>query len=366
MNRLFINENRLGAVCVFIFIQLTTYICGAIKCPEIVPTGCYCEDDPFFSLNCLKYGQQISVEHDGSDSFINMKIECKNHSDVDSIDFVKNYQHFGAEKIIVDSCPIFDYFFNENPIFSNVSQVQSFSLDTTKITSLPSKLLNGFENLEAFQLSSNELKTLPANMFNHLTKLRGLNLKDNKNLTVLPENIFKDLNSLQVLDFDDSKLTALPNRFIMGSNSLQFLSIRRNKLMTLSANVFENLTELTILQLADNKQLTLHPNIFHNLRKLNFLKINRCNLVTLPENIFDNLIKLENLFLGDNKLTTLPKNIFKKQINSTLKLLDMSGNSWLCDHHFLDIFNASRSIQFNTVECADGEPAEEKLKHSMA
>ena len=168
--------------------------------------------------------------------------------------------------------------------------------------------LKFFPNIQELNLSHNQLTELPENIFNNLNQLQILWLSGNQ-LTQLPENIFNNLNQLQILWLNGNQLTQLPENIFQKLIQLQTLWLSGNKLTQLPENIFNNLNQLEELSLSHNQLIQLPTNIFNNLNQLTELHLSNNKLTQLPENIFNNLNQLQILDLDDNELAELPDNI---------------------------------------------------------
>uniref|UniRef100_T1IV51 Leucine-rich repeat-containing protein 57 n=1 Tax=Strigamia maritima TaxID=126957 RepID=T1IV51_STRMM len=100
-----------------------------------------------------------------------------------------------------------------------------------------------------------------------------------KNLTEIPNDLFKMIKVLRTLDLSDNKLVVLP------SNIGQFLQLKH---LTLSKNRLKEL-----------------PNEIGNLKKLENVYLNDNNLTCLPSNM-SMLKHLRIISLSNNKLTSFP------------------------------------------------------------
>ena len=125
-------------------------------------------------------------------------------------------------------------------------------------------------------LQDGAISQLRAGDFAGLTGLRpGLYLGHNS-LTALPDGVFDELSSLEVLSLAHNDLTALPD------------------------GVFDELSSLEVLSLAHN------------------------DLTALPDGVFDGLVNLRKLYLGGNDLTPLPAGALSHLTN--LELVSYAGD----------------------------------------
>ena len=149
-------------------------------------------------------------------------------------------------------------------------------------------------------LQDGAISQLRAGDFAGLTGLRpGLYLGHNS-LTALPDGVFDELSSLEVLSLTHNSLTALPDGVFDELSSLEVLSLAHNDLTALPDGVFDELSSLEVLSLAHN------------------------DLTALPDGVFDGLVNLRKLYLGGNDLTPLPAGALSHLTN--LELVSYAGD----------------------------------------
>lgn len=168
-------------------------------------------------------------------------------------------------------------FFNYNKL-SKLPSLSSKSLDEMKfignqLTTLPSGILSGMENLTTIHLSKNKLTSESvAGAFKGLKSLMLLDLSENK-LKKLPAGVPA---SLLMLYADNNDIESIPNGYLAKLPELQYLRISHNKLTDsgIPAGVF-NVTSLLELDLSFNKLKSI-PEINEALEHL-YLQVNQIN-----------------------------------------------------------------------------------------
>jgi Leucine-rich repeat (LRR) protein len=235
-----------------------------------------------------------------------------------------------------------------------------------------------YSNIKHLRFSNNQFKDLKSSSFNGLSKLETLDLGD-KQISELPDEIFKPLNAIKSIVLSTNKLTSIDFNQFAENQNLQELRLEHNlieniqpihihsggvfgitklwlnvnKLVTISELC--KLKDLTVLSLSNNPSLDFGSfnfscwselkilylqntnlvklkhdyRLFAGLSKLTYLNLKSNNLEYFCAVNFPELSALESLFLDDNKL---------KQLNGTelitkfrsIKSISMFRNSWDC------------------------------------
>ncbi|KAF4079871.1 hypothetical protein AMELA_G00183290 [Ameiurus melas] len=191
---------------------------------------------------------------------------------------------------------------------SKPPSLSSKSLDEVKfignkLTTFPSGLLSGMENLTTIHLAKNKLTSEGlAGAFKGLKSLMLLDLSENK-LKKLPAGIPA---SLLMLYADNNEIESIPSGYLAKLPELQYLRLSHNKLVDsgIPAGVF-NVTSLLELDLSFNKLQTI-PEINESLEHL-YLQVNQISKFDL-NNICKiispvNYSRLKSLRLDGNELT---------------------------------------------------------------
>ncbi|KFZ64306.1 Immunoglobulin superfamily member 10, partial [Podiceps cristatus] len=156
----------------------------------------------------------------------------------------------------------------------------------------------------------NSLLKLTETDFSGLKKLELLMLHSNE-INTIPDKVFSDLYSLQVLKMSYNKVRVV----FYGLKSLVRLHMDHNKIEFVNPNVFYELTSLRLVHLEGNLLKQLHPDTFVTLRYSKLFKISF----------------MKHIYLSDNALTSLPQEMFSYM--PELESIYLHGNPWSCDCH---------------------------------
>ncbi|XP_010003042.1 PREDICTED: immunoglobulin superfamily member 10 [Chaetura pelagica] len=132
-------------------------------------------------------------------------------------------------------------------------------------------------------------------------------------INTIPEKVFRDLSSLQVLKMSYNKVRVLQQYAFYGLRSLVRLHMDHNKIEFVNPKVFYGLTSLRLVHLEGNLLKQLHPDTFVSLRYSQIFKISF----------------IKHIYLSDNVLTSLPQEMFSSM--SELESIYLHGNPWCCD-----------------------------------
>ena len=206
---------------------------------------------------------------------------------------------------------------------AHLTGITRLRLLASGITILRENDFNGLNSLQDLWLSHNSLRSLPEGVFSELGSLKSLGLSGSS-LDALPESVFMGLHSLQQLFLHDNRLHLLPEEVFRGLNNLRELTLFENSLSTLPEGVFNGMDSLQSLILSNNNLSVLPERVFSGLSRLEGLWLHGNALSSLPQGIFHGLNSLRSLLLGGNSLTTLPEGVFSGL--SSLQQLWLSGN----------------------------------------
>nr|XP_057938852.1 matrix-remodeling-associated protein 5-like [Doryrhamphus excisus] len=130
----------------------------------------------------------------------------------------------------------------------------------------------------------------------------------------LPDALFKDLKSLQILKLSYNKLTEIPSsQTFFGLTSLLRLYLDHNHIQYIHPRAFLQLPNLRLLRLQGNGLHQLHPQAL-------------CTVSLLNTFYFSTLRHLD---LSNNSLRTLPRTTF--QTAPMLETVALQANPWSCD-----------------------------------
>ena len=186
------------------------------------------------------------------------------------------------------------------PPLDGVSQLDSLSLCSNKLSKLQEGDFEGLTNLHCLHLSNNQLSEIATGSFKGLTKLNELLLDDNK-LGNLNAGTFKYLRNLSVLSLQTNVLTTLEPGTFAGLTNLQALSLQENKLIELHESNFKDVRLLKMMFLQDNLLDKLSSSIFKGMNELQVLE-------------------LDGNYLEDSSITALYSDLHNDGLN-----VDVSG-----------------------------------------
>ncbi|KAM9342244.1 matrix-remodeling-associated protein 5-like [Pholidichthys leucotaenia] len=169
------------------------------------------------------------------------------------------------------------------------AHTRRINLGFNSISRLHDKSLAGLKRTELLMLHSNDLHHLP-------------------------DRVFRDMSSLQILKLSYNKLTEISSSLTFsGLTSLLRLYLDHNLLQHIHPRALLQLPSLRLIRLQGNKLHQLHP---HTL----------CTLSLLNTYFFSTLRHLD---LSNNTLTTLPKDVLATA--PFLETLVLHHNPWSCD-----------------------------------
>ncbi|XP_030626731.1 toll-like receptor 5 [Chanos chanos] len=189
-------------------------------------------------------------------------------------------------------------------------------------------------NLKVVRLDDNKITTL--NLHSHITNnITVIQLDSNRlsNLQDLYEILATspDVEEIYVADNHFLWCTHDENNLVLTSNKLKVLDMRKTGLSNVwiqekCLNMFGNLSHVLYLFLNQNALKSLPKAIFKGLISLHYLDLSLNYLTYLPPDIFPKSLKAVNL--AHNSLGSPDPNIF-----TTLSLIDLSNNLFICDCH---------------------------------
>lgn len=183
-------------------------------------------------------------------------------------------------------------------------------------------------NLAYLDIGNNHLKNINNSAFANMKKLDVL-LLNNNSLTVLPEQLFKELN-LKYLDLSNNLINPINSQLFRHVGSIKKLDLSHNKISSFSSVLLEPLAySLEQLTIDNNHYLIDGPSsltaLLQPLKQLRYLSATEINLdETLPESTFDQLESLLFLNLSHNKLSELNSRLLRSLTH--LNTLDVSHN----------------------------------------
>ncbi|NXP45427.1 GPV protein, partial [Heliornis fulica] len=221
----------------------------------------------------------------------------------------------------------------ESGVFDSLKELLELFLHSNNIQSIAPDAFHCLRKLRSLTLSRNKLEALPPGLFLHLHHLSKLTLYRNP-LKSLPEVLFGEMKHLGSLWLHHTKLSTIPDFVFSNLTNLELLMLICNReLSVLPKNVFSGLRELRGLSLHTNNISSLPEGIFLGLQKLQNVSLFDSKLEVLPGNLFHHLKRLQKVYLNSTKLRSLPGDFFAAL--PELQEVFLDNNPWRCNCHIL-------------------------------
>ena len=196
------------------------------------------------------------------------------------------------------------------------------------VTSIPSDLFRGCENLINVTMQSSLIKELPENLFQDTPKIKMIDFSANS-ITELPARIFINLNNVEKIRFIANQLTTLDENLFVSLEGLKVLHLHENQFVSLSKRLLSPTIKLEELDLSKNKLVYVteftEGNVLHNLKKLD-LSFNNITDMTNNELQFE-MLNLRTLNLSHNSVDGIVEDIHFIKNKMENFVLDLSYNS---------------------------------------
>lgn len=143
-------------------------------------------------------------------------------------------------------------------------------------------------------------------------------------VTQLEDDLFSGLG-LSELELTRNPFKFLNGKAFRGSHVYGTLYLSFTQLSVLEQEDFQHLGTLDRLALYDNDLTTLPKDVFAHLTNVEVINLGKNELTAIPETLFGDNTKIAELYLYENQLTTLP-DTFLHEVSSTLKYLSVHSN----------------------------------------
>lgn len=231
--------------------------------------------------------------------------------------------------------------------------LQSLSLASNGLRSVPVVALRQLRLLSQLDLSSNYIKFVPDNAFVTL-RLKTLKMAEN-NLTV-SDNALRGLEtSLKNLNLKGCQLKSIPLA-VRDLQGLAFLDLAQNNLRTIEPGSLQRLNALTALNLERNVIQKLHRDVFLGVNDtLSSLSMLNNLLTEFPVEAIRSLPELRVLDLGFNLIRVIPTTAFKETKDLTLLALDGNPMAFIPEEAISHLNKSLRGLslggRFLTCDC---------------
>ncbi len=260
------------------------------------------------------------------------------------------------------------------------ASLTTLQLEYNDIMSVDISYVTDLQHLHYLDIDDNKISgtfKLPT-----LAKLKSLDM-DHNMITMLPDNIFHGMTSLEFIDFDSNEIVDFPNMSYLGcplttiifsNNKIQFIDpsylmgLSCLKYFDISSNeiqgvfTFPTLPAMKIFNIKQNDITNIDVDAFNGMTNLKILRINRNHLTSLPN--FTHIgTSLSKLHLDYNDLESLDVAVFEGLSN--LKYLDLSHNDIVSINisYFIDLHNLKYlNIDDNNISGTFNLPTLAKLK----
>ena len=217
--------------------------------------------------------------------------------------------------------------------FVGLAKLQTLELVTNKLPLIPGKTFLPVVSLKTLNLRNNRLATIPrdySNIFNGLTNLKQLDLSSNQ-MSSLPTTVFKPLIKLTFLDLHDNDLGSVIQQdtgvLFSSQKNLLSLNLGNNDIITIPDELFKDLTSLENLQLSNNILSHWGTRSFNKTQKLKQLSMAYNQISIVNETSASSFPSSMNWNLSGNPFNCwCDLRWFRRWVNSTnVKLLNLTG-----------------------------------------
>ncbi|XP_065162337.1 chaoptin-like isoform X2 [Atheta coriaria] len=205
--------------------------------------------------------------------------------------------------------------------FNDLPNLQKLILADNLISRISTHAFANLPNLHKLELENNLLSAFSFKMFANISTPLHLNLSRNQISTCEADNM---ILNIEILDLKYNNFVAIP-KCLENVSLLRKLYIDYNMISVLEQNTFMHLTSLEELGLQQNNILNVNRRAFFGLQNLQTLDMSKNLITQLHINQFSNMPKLRILNLSSNNINYLPKDLFS---NTILEMLDLSFNSF--------------------------------------
>ena len=217
--------------------------------------------------------------------------------------------------------------------FSGLVSLQKLNVLGTNLDylSLHAPLLQSF-SFEKKQEKGAKSSVISPGIFRYTKSLKKIDIEKSLDggdlIDAQEEPLFKGLNYLNTLLLLRNDFFTIIKRHFSHLTSLEILELRLCKIYHILLDAFSSLHSLVSLNLKGNSIQVLP--LLHGLYKLTNLSIDFNQFMFIDKDAFENTSKLSTFTLSTNFFTGFNASVFTP-IQSSLRLIDISGNPWNCN-----------------------------------
>jgi Leucine-rich repeat (LRR) protein len=143
--------------------------------------------------------------------------------------------------------------FLPNGIASIYPNLQSFSIDNSKLEKISSTAFNNLNNLKTLEIKNNDVSVIESNAFDDLLQLEKFILTNNKKFEALSPKAFVKIHHLKHLNLNDNSLLLLPSDILPNNiNSITTFTAANNNLRFIDVRIFKILKGANFIDLSGN------------------------------------------------------------------------------------------------------------------
>ena len=191
---------------------------------------------------------------------------------------------------------------------------------------LPDNVFQKMQSIESLRIEACKLLALKNNTFTGMLKLRSLKINTRNsewglgNKLEMENGLFAQLVEVQQITLTNNNLRALPANIFCPLKNMIHLNLSENRIRTTNDLGFnecgDNLIQLKSIDLSANELFIFDHNWTRSdLRSLETIHLQHNNLTKIYGSVFNDLPGLKVLNLSANHLETLPNGLFSKNVN---------------------------------------------------
>lgn len=220
------------------------------------------------------------------------------------------------------------------PALNGLVTLKELTFYGNKFDHIDADALSALVALEELIITNNKISIFPNGFLSKNKKLKHVSIQSEA-ISTLPDEFFGNFPELNRVTVSFCKsLQSIPNNTFKNSDSIEYVNFVGNKLSSLPAGLFDNLSALKHLHLANNRFKRVSAAIVKTVPNLEIdLSLNRIKDITVDDlGIFE---KNTTVHLGFNRISRFSGIVYLRQhlsrYNSTLLLRENPFNCSTCD-----------------------------------